>query len=210
MSHLPRLNFSVVSYFSPVMGTSLCGWHIHHCVNFYSYCFGDSSSTLGFYGWFTYWVILVWGFVLHTFLREDSSSTLWTRPLFLCCGFIHCFRADSSTLISGDLSPWLLCGFVHCWPIKLGFMAVINLSVLIYFGIKRKLLRRPLVWQAFLAAFGFFPWLVFCSSFIFIVITMFGVVSGVFCFFFHCSFADSLCHRSAQVVSAILLPGLLR
>ena len=74
-------------------------------------------------------VILVRGSVVHTVLREDSSLTLWTCPLFLCCGFIHCFRADLSTLISGDLSPLLLCGFVHCWPIKLGFMAVLNLYV---------------------------------------------------------------------------------
>ena len=40
-----------------------------------------------------------------TVSKEDSSSTLWIRPLFLCCGFIHCLRADSSTRITGDSSP---------------------------------------------------------------------------------------------------------
>ena len=57
--------------------------------------------------------------------------------------------------------------------------------------------------------FWFFPMTGFLFIF-FIVITMFRVVSGVFCFSFHSSFADPLCPRSAQVVSAILLPGLLR
>ena len=38
----------------------------------------------------------VWGFVLNFM---DSSI------VFVCCGFIHCFRADSSTLLTGDSSP---------------------------------------------------------------------------------------------------------
>ena len=42
---------------------------------------------------------------------------------FVCCGFLHCFRKDSSTLITGDSCPFFL---VWIWPlllIKVGFMA---------------------------------------------------------------------------------------
>lgn len=55
-------------------------------------------------GWFTYSVLLC----------EDSSSTVFKGGFVLHfmdssivfgCGFIHCLRADSSTLITGDLSP---------------------------------------------------------------------------------------------------------
>ena len=39
-------------------------------------------------------------------LCEDSSSTLWIRPLFFfVVVFVHCFKADSSALITGDSSP---------------------------------------------------------------------------------------------------------
>ena len=39
-------------------------------------------------------------------LCEDSSSTLWIRPLFsFVVVFIHSFEADSSALITGDSSP---------------------------------------------------------------------------------------------------------
>ena len=37
-----------------------------------------------------------------------------------------------------------------------------------------------------------------------------NIVLGSFWWFFHCSLADSICPRSAQVVYAILLPGHLR
>ena len=39
-------------------------------------------------------------------LCEDSSSTLWIRPFFFfVVVFVHYFKADSSALITGDLSP---------------------------------------------------------------------------------------------------------
>ena len=38
-------------------------------------------------------------------LCEDSSSPLWIVHCLVCCGFIHFFRADSSTLLTGDSSP---------------------------------------------------------------------------------------------------------
>ena len=39
-------------------------------------------------------------------LCEDWSSTLWIRPLFFfVVVFVHCFKADSSALITGDSSP---------------------------------------------------------------------------------------------------------
>ena len=54
-------------------------------------------------GWVTYSVLLCED-SSSTVLREALSSILWIRPLFLVVVFIHCLRADSSTLISGDLS----------------------------------------------------------------------------------------------------------
>ena len=62
---------------------------------FLFYIFGDSPSTV----WFV-------AGPLNVILFEDSSSTLWIRPLlFVCCGFIHFFRADSSTPLTGDSPP---------------------------------------------------------------------------------------------------------
>ena len=48
--------------------------------------------------WSTYFVILF----------EDASSTLWIRPLFCLLWFYPLFRADSSTLLTGDSSPLFL------------------------------------------------------------------------------------------------------
>ena len=47
------------------------------------------------------------GSLILLFLCEDLSSTLWICSLFSMSGFIHCLKADSSTLITGDLSPLL-------------------------------------------------------------------------------------------------------
>ena len=41
-------------------------------------------------------------------LCEDSSSTLWIRPLFCLLWFYPLFRADSSALPTGDSSPLFL------------------------------------------------------------------------------------------------------
>ena len=41
-------------------------------------------------------------------LCEDSSSTLWILPLLCLLWFYPLFRADSSTLLTGDSSPLFL------------------------------------------------------------------------------------------------------
>ena len=75
--------------------------------NFYFYCFRDSSPT----SWF-----FMTGSLILLILRRDSSFTIFNRgfvlnvmdcPWFSLLWFIHCLRADSSALITGDLSPLL-------------------------------------------------------------------------------------------------------
>ena len=80
-----------------------------------------------------------------TVLRKYGSSTLCNHPLFSCRGFIHCLRADSSTLYYGRLAAIVIMWILPMLLIELGLMTVLNFSVYIYFGIRIKLLRRLFV-----------------------------------------------------------------
>ena len=127
----------------------------------------DSFSFLLIHPLFVLWFYpqcLLRGFVLAfilfcglaTLFKTLFKFLLRSCPLFY--GFIHCFSAVVLSTVCwrirlpsfiGDPSPLLLCAFVHCY-------------CLFYFGIKRKLLRRPCVWQAFLASYFDFCWFIHC------------------------------------------------
>ena len=76
------------------------------CLVLFLFLWGFVLSIIAFYGWFTYFVILCED-SSSAILLEDSSSPVWIRPLILLCGFLHCLRAHTSSLITGDSSPLL-------------------------------------------------------------------------------------------------------
>ena len=89
--------------------------HCFVCCGFI-HCFRADSSTLltgdssPLFVWIHPLLPIKLGFMTaySVTLCEDSSSDLWIRPLFCLLRFYPLFRADSSTLLTGDSSPLFL------------------------------------------------------------------------------------------------------
>ena len=109
------------------VGHNACLPHSLHLLNFhtfYALIFSVSQLLVQSGKFISCCLLHFWGFVLYmrvccwsTYcvnLSEERPQLYGFIHCFLCCGFIHSFRVDSSTLITGDLSPLFLCGFVHC------------------------------------------------------------------------------------------------
>ena len=152
-------------------------------------------------------ILYFWGFVLYIKVRGWStysvilSSTLWIRPLFCLLWFYPLFQGrfvyPAYRLFVSIVLVWIR----PLLLIRFGFTAVINLRLDLFWHKKEA--------AASIVCLTGLPCRFFWFShdwFFLFIFNCKNIVLGSFWWFFHCSFADSVCPPSTQV----LLPGQLR